>query len=245
MTSENNNPQYYKKVVALSNKGHADWKLKAADDYSFTAGSNAVLVTAIELSLVACEYPVVFVEKSGEFKPIAVLGLKSNQNLFLREDNSWKARYIPAYIRRYPFILSGDASATDDQNMTYTVCIDESYIGFNKDSGESLFNADGEYSAYLERAINFLKDFQSQGQVTDRFCKKLKKLDILEPMQANIASRSHKDFSLSGFWIVSNDKLKSKKPLELAELIKSDEMAFIYAHLASLSRFQSLASHLD
>ncbi len=240
MTSENNNPQYYKKVVALSNKGHADWKIKTTDDYSFTSGSNAVLITVIEFSFIACEYPIVFVETSGKFKPVAILGLKPNQNFFLCKDNSWGGKYIPAYIRRYPFILSGDMSATNGQDTTYTVCIDESYTGFNKDSGESLFNSDGKYSTYLERAIKFLQGFQSEGQITDKFCKKLQRLGILEPMQANVVSKEHKDFSLSGFWVVSNDKLKGKKPLELAELVKSDEMAFIYAHLGSLSKFQSL-----
>jgi len=245
VVSENHSPQYYRKVVALSNKGHVDWKIKTADDYSFTSGSHVVLITTVEFSFIACEYPIVFVETSGEFKPVAVLGLKPNQNSFLREDNSWNGKYIPAYIRRYPFILSGDMSATNGQDITYTVCIDESYIGFNKEFGENLFDSDGRYSTYLEGTIKFLKDFQFEGQVTEKFCKKLTKLNILEPMQANIASKEQKDFSLSGFWIVSNDKLKGKKPLELVELVKSDEMAFIYAHLASLSKFQSLVSQIN
>ena len=240
MEPKNHSPQYYKKVVALSNKGHADWKIKTTNDYSFTSGSNAVLITAVEFSFIACEYPIVFVDTSGNFKPIAVLGLKPDQNHFLCDDNSWGGKYIPAYIRRYPFILSGDMSATNGQDIVYTVCIDESYIGFNKDFGENLFDSNGQYSAYLERTIKFLKDFQSEGQATEKFCRKLKKLDILEPMQAKVVSKDQKDFSLSGFWIVSHDRLKGKKPLELAELVKSDEMAFIYSHLSSLSKFRSL-----
>lgn len=230
-------PQFYQKVVALSDQGHSDWRVKANNNYGFTSATNAVLITAVEFALVASEYPIVFIQQGDVFRPVVILGLKEGQNLYLDDDKAWQSKYIPAYIRRYPFILAGDASV---QDPTYTVCIDESFTGFNKKEGEALFEKDGSKSPYLERAITFLKDYQSQGIATEAFCKTVKKLDILEPMQANIASAKGEEFSVAGFWVVSRDKLKEKKPLELAELVKSDEMALIYAHLASLANFNQL-----
>ncbi len=230
-------PQFYSKVVALSDQGHSDWKVKADNNYSFTSGTNAVLITAVEFALAACEYPIVFIQQGDTFRPVVILGLKDGQNLYLDADSKWGSKYIPAYIRRYPFILAGDSSANDP---TYTVCIDESFKGFNRKEGEPLFEDDGKQSAYLERAITFLKDYQAQGVATEAFCNTVKKLDILEPMQANIASAQGEDFSVAGFWVISRDKLKEKKPLELAELVKSDEMSLIYAHFSSLSNFTQL-----
>jgi len=231
-------PQFYSKVVALSDKSHADWKIKADDNYEFARKTNAVLVTAVEFPLVASEYPIVFIEQGGDIHPVAILGLKPEQNLFVDDKSSWDAKYIPAYVRRYPFILAGDVGKADS---TYTVCIDENFSGFNRKSGERLFTDKGKHSTFLERAIAFLKDFQSQGTATSQFCSHLKKLGLLEPMQANIAASVHgEEFSVAGFMVVSRDRLKAKKPVELAELVKTDEMGLIYHHLSSLSHFKNL-----
>ena len=111
------------------------------------------------------------------------LGLEKNKNLFVDDKGSWTADYIPAYVRRYPFIL-----ATADENKdNFTVCIDESYPGFNTaKEGKALFDDKGEQNLILDQAVDFLKDYQSHVTLTTRFCENLSKLDILEPMQANI-----------------------------------------------------------
>jgi len=233
-------PQFYNKVVALNNEGHGSWKIRPEVNHSYARDTNAVLITAIEFSLVACEYPIVFIESGDSIVPIAVLGLKTGQNLFVTAENQWDAKYIPAYVRRYPFILSGDESTPGE--TTYTVCIDEDYAGFSQDSGEPLFLDSGEHSDYLKNVVAFLKDYQSQGLATAGFCKTIKKLDILEPMQANFKANKGDDITVAGFMVVNRDKLKSKKPLELAELVKSDEMGLIYHHLASLTNFSNLTS---
>jgi len=231
-------PQFYKKVVALNNEGHGNWKVKSDIDYSYAVDTNAVLITAVEFLFVAREYPIVFIESGDSILPVAILGLKAGQNLFITPDNNWDAKYIPAYVRRYPFILSGDESGSGD--TTYTVCLDEAYQGFGREDGQPLFLESGEHSDYLENVVTFLKDYQSQGLATERFCKTVKKLDILEPMQANFKPEKGDALTVAGFMVVSRDKLKEKKPLELAELVKSDEMELIYHHLSSLSNFSSL-----
>ena len=236
-------PQFYQKVVALNNEGHGSWKIKSEVDHSYAIDTNAVLITAVEFSLAACEYPIVFIESGDSVVPIAVLGLKTGQNLFITEDNQWDAKYIPAYVRRYPFILSADQ--TKQGETTYTVCIDEAYTGFNRDTGEPLFQAPGEHSDYLKNVITFLKDYQSQGLATERFCKTLKKLDILEPMQAKFKAGKGDDLTVAGFMAINRKKLKAKKPLELAELVKSDEMGLIYYHLASLNNFSVLTKKYE
>jgi hypothetical protein len=236
--TQNQQPQFYKQVVALSNEGHADWKIKPINDFSYAADTNAVLVTAVEFLLVSREYPIVFIDSGQSVIPVAVLGLKTGQNLFVTEDTTWDAKYVPAYVRRYPFILSGTKVKSGE--TSYTVCLDEAYPGFGKKDGEALFEKSGNQSDYLKNVVAFLKDYQSQGLATERFCKTIKKLDILEPMQANLKAVKGEDLTVAGFMVVSRDKLKSKKPLELAELIKSDEMELIYHHLASLGNFSNL-----
>ena len=69
-----------------------------------------------------------------------VISIDSEQNLYVDEKFSWDAKYIPAYVRRYPFVLAGDEIKPDS---TYTVCIDENFSGFNRKSGERLFTDKG------------------------------------------------------------------------------------------------------
>ena len=230
-TAEQAAPLFYNRVVALSAVEHGNWKIKLSDNYEFTKETNAVLITTVEFLPAACEYPIVFVQKNDAYLPVAVLGLKQDQNLYLGGDGRWRAKYIPAYIRRYPFILS--------EPPVYTVCIDEAFSGFNEKTGEKLFEKN-QHSVYLEKMISFLQSYQSQGKATEDFCKQIGKLNILEPMQADITSETGEVFSLSGFWVVNKEKLKQIKPLELTRWVKSDDISLVYAHLASMRHFNEL-----
>jgi hypothetical protein len=227
-------PQFYKKVVPISEKAHRDWRVRADHGYSFAATTNAVMLATIEFPPACREYPIVFVAHDGSVRPVAVLGMKRNQNLFLKMDGSWDARYLPAYVRRYPFILAADPKRPEQ----FTICIDESFSGFNREQGESLFTAWGQQSDYLKRATGFLRDFQVQGRRTEEFCQRLTALEVLAPMQANISASSGEKFSVAGFQVVSREKLAALKPAKLAELIKSGDLELIYQHLTSLTNFQ-------
>ncbi len=234
-------PQFYQKVVALSDQSHKDWRIKAETNYQFANETNAVLLTSIEFSLACREYPIVFISQGNEIRPVAVLGLQVKQNMYVKLDGSWDASYIPAYVRRYRFILAGE----DNKAEQFAVCIDETYSGFNRESGELLFTKNGKQSAYLDRVIDFLRDFQAQAARTEVFCKHLKGLKILEPMQANVVSPKAGKVSLAGFHAVSKEKLKALKPVQLSAIVKNDDLELIYAHLMSLSNFGNITRRLN
>lgn len=167
--------------------------------------------------------------------PVVLLGLEQKSNLFINKKGEWLADYIPAYVRRYPFILAMD------NTERFTVCIDESYPGFNTaKEGQPLFNDKGEEMQGLAQAVEFLKDYQKHVQLTNLFCENLKKLELLEPMEANIEFATGKKQKLGGFLGVNREKLKALEPARLAELVKSDQMELIYAHLHSLENLNSL-----
>ena len=167
--------------------------------------------------------------------------MEKNKNLFVNKKGEWTADYIPAYVRRYPFILA----TPDDKEPTFTVCIDESFPGFNTaKEGKPLFDEKGEQLDILNQAVDFLKDYQTHVQLTTLFCENLSKLDILEPMQANIEMASCTKHALGCFMGVNRVKLKALKPAKLAEMLKSDQLELIFAHLASLSNIKSLMNRL-
>ncbi len=239
-----NNPQlplFYKKVVPLSKETHSQLYIEPLEGYQHTRETNSIYIAAVEFPRASHEYPIVFAP-AGEKSvfPVVLLGLEQNSNLFVNAKGEWLAEYIPAYVRRYPFILAN----TDKDN--FTVCIDESYAGFNTaKEGNPLFDDKGKELDALSQAVDFLKDYQKHVQLTTLFCDNIFKLDLLEPMQANIEFASGQKQTLGGFLGISREKLKALKPAQLAELVKSDQMELIFAHLSSLANLNQLMKRAD
>ena len=256
MTEKKNNsdtatdtlPLFYKKVVPLNKETHGELHVEEVKDYLHTRQTNSIYIAAVEFLPAAREYPIVFAKGADErFFPALLLGLEENKNLFVDEQGKWLAEYIPAYVRRYPFILAvpDDAGQDTGQDTTFTVCIDEAFPGFNHDqAGKPLFGKQGKQTELLDQAMDFLRDYQSQVQLTAGFCQNLTELDLFEPMQANIELASGAKHVLGGFFGINRDKLKALKPEQLAELLKSDEMELIFAHLSSLSNLDKLMQRL-
>ena len=235
-------PLFYKRVVPLNRERHGELYIETVNGYAFAAETNSIFISAVEFPLAMVEYPIVFATNGdGGVYPVALLGLKNKQNLYLDVQGKWDAGYIPAYARRYPFILATPEPSSDK----FTVCIDEAYPGFNTaKEGQPLFNENGEHTAMLTQAVNFLKDYQSHVQLTNEFCKNLLTLQILEPMQANVKLQSGEDLSIGGFQCVKREKLQQVNPGKLADLVKTGQMELIYAHLLSLSNVNKLISRL-
>jgi SapC len=236
-------PLFYKKIVPLNKEVHSELYVEGIEGYTHTKDTNSVYIAAVEFLQASKEYPIVFAKGAdGKVFPVVLLGLQQNENLFVDDKGNWTADYIPAYVRRYPFILA----TPNEKEPTFSVCIDESYPGFNTaKEGKPLFNDKGEQLELLSQAIDFLKDYQTHVQLTTLFCENLSKLDILEPMQANIELAGGDKSSLIGFMGVNRDKLKALKPAQLAELVKTDQMELICAHLASLSNMNALMKRLS
>ncbi|MFQ5661319.1 MAG: SapC family protein [Gammaproteobacteria bacterium] len=239
----NTQPLFYKKVVPLNKEQHGKLYLEPVEGYDFAAGTNSLYIAAVEFAKAAREYPVVFGSGAEDTVfPVALLGLKNNHNLFVNDRGEWVADYIPAYARRYPFILASPDGSSDQ----FTVCVDEGYAGFNTaKEGQPLFDKKGEQTRILRQAVEFLQDYQNHVQLTTAFCKNLKELELLEPMQANIEMRDGEKLAIGGFQCVSRDKLMALAPGELADLVKSGQMELIYAHLLSLNNVTALINKLN
>ena len=233
----NSQPLFYKKPVPLNKDHHGDLYMEPVNDFRHTKGTNSIYIAAVEFIKAAKDYPIVFGKNTdGSVFPAVLLGLQNSQNKFLGKQGEWLVDYIPAYVRRYPFILASNPEKYD----TFAVCIDESYPGFNKKKkGQRLFGENGEESDILKQSIEFLKGYQNHIQLTNVFCKDLKDSGILEPMQAKI-TKDGKERALGGFLCVSRERLKGLEPKKLTEFMLSDQLELIFAHLYSLNNLNRL-----
>src|SRR5262245_42200032 len=220
----------YKSAVPISAARHAGVCVEASDSYAFSADVNAVPLMAVEFPRASAEYAIVFTADGDNVMPAVVLGVRNEQNLYLSPEARWKADYIPAFIRRYPFVFSSSADG-----KTLTLCIDESHPGVNREGkGNALFGVDGKPTPYVKKVLDFLKEFQAQFERTRQFGRRIKELQLLEPMQATVTTPKGETITLSGFMAVSRDKLRSLSGELLQKLAKNDELELLYLHLSSM-----------
>ncbi len=228
---------FYNDVVPLNKERHQGWSLKQVDDYSFADKANSVPLMSVEFFQASADYPIVFAGDEEVVSPVLLLGLQQAQNLFLQSNGSWSGGYIPAFIRRYPFVFT-----RSDDGEQYYLCIDESHPGFNQyGEGEALLNEDGNPTDFTDNILKFLSSYQYEFQRTQAFCKKLKELNLLEAKQADISLPDGTKKSLKGFYTVERQRLASLSSESIVELVRSGYYEMICSHLASLRNFKLLS----
>lgn len=235
----------YDNIQPLSSEAHRNWSV-VVDDYSFVSHLISSPVLATEIPFAAGEFPIVFsaTQNEGEYIPLALMGLKEGENLLVNAEGQFSTRYIPAFIRRYPFVLGGEK---DSDSMA--LCIDADSKAVHKDGskGRRLFEESGEQSAHLKEVVEFLKDYHYRAELTKAFCTRLHQLGLLEPMQANITLKGAEqtNLNLTGFYVVKREKLKALSDADVLDLFKRDGLELIYAHLQSLSCFNGLIAKMS
>lgn len=227
----------YENAVPISAEAHRETSVKSGDSFSFAAGINSIPIVAAEFERAGAEYPIVFAGEGDAIAPAIVLGLKDGENLFLRDDGKWDASYVPAFLRRYPFVFA----TTGENGETLTLCLDTAYEGVNTEGrGERLFDSAGERTQYLNNVLQFTTDYQAQHNLTRRLVEKLVELKLLEPATAQITLPDGTARTLSGFQRVNADRLRALDDATVLELFRTDMLMLIYAHLGSLSQMNEL-----
>lgn len=231
---------FYKDAKPVTFERHKDTYVKTGATYDFARYVNSVPITAIEFAQAAAEYPVVFAGTEEAVMPAVILGAQQTQNLFVDTTGAWRGKYLPAFVRRYPFVFS-----TDTAGKRFILHIDESFEGVNKEGrGERLFDNDGEQTQYLKGVLKFLQDYQARFQRTTEYCTRLKSLGLMQPMQAqfNLADGGRR--TLSGFSVVDREKLKAISADDVALMFRNDELECTYLHLHSLRHFGEMLDRM-
>jgi len=230
----------YGQVEALNKKRHVDWSIKAGNNYNYAKKVNSVPLMAVEFPKASEDYSIVFTGSGNELLPVVIMGVRQDENLYIDEKGSWKANYVPAFIRRYPFVFA----STDDEK-TLTLCLDENYDGCNQEGrGERLFDADGEQTQYLAKVLDFLQDYQTHYKRTQLFCQALNELDLFEDMGAKFTLPSGEERTLTGFKVINREKLKAISQQALSTLMANDGLELIYLHLHSMRNLNKVLDRL-
>lgn len=235
---------FYERPVPLNRSAHKDLRLKPVPSLKFAANVHSVPLTGVEFPAAARDVPILFAGADmKDAGPMALLGLRQNENLFVDADGQWAPNtYVPAFIRRYPFILAEKPEGQEGDD--FTVFLDEAYEGFNTEQGERLFKDDGADTEMLTNAVNFLGEFQQHVARTHWFMDQLRKYDLLEPRNIRL-EKDGKTINLNGLFVVSEEKLRQLDEKVAHEFLKEGVLGWIYAHLLSLANIDRVSLRLN
>ena len=189
---------FYRNPVLLNAGQHAASGLRELRDFSFAREANAIPVNLVEFPLVARHYPIAFVGGDNPY-PAAIVGLKEG-NLFIDGEGAWKpGSYVPAYVRRYPFIF-----ADDKDRGLLSLCVDEEVLV--GDGGMPLFEGD-KPTAATDRALEFCKSYHAAAMPTQAFAKAVADAGLMSDRQATAQLNDGGSFVLTGFKTLDSEKL--------------------------------------
>ena len=231
---------YYEKPVLLDREKHKRLHVRPSTNFAFTRKANSVYLAAVEFNEAMKEFAIVFTRSAtGKVVPVAMLGVRARENLFVGDGDKWDAQYIPAFVRRYPFVL---AQIAGDQ---LAMCIDEAYGGFNLKEGDALFDEKGANTPFLANAVEFLERYQREFTRTELFCQRLEQAGLLREMNAKADLKDGRSFTVGGLFMVDEQKLMALPDAIALSLFRSGELHVIAMHLASLSNMNRLADRLS
>ncbi|MDR3445179.1 MULTISPECIES: SapC family protein [Dyella] len=235
---------FYERPVPLNRTEHKDLRIKPIPNLKFASTVHSVPLTGVEFPAAARDLPILFggltVDSAG---PLALLGLRENENLFINADGHWEANaYIPAFVRRYPFVLAEKPAGAEGDD--FTVFLDEAYEGFNTAEGEALFKDDGSETEVLNNAVRFLGEYQQHVSRTQWFMEQLRKHNLLEPRNIRL-EKDGKSINLNGLFVVNEEKLRQLDEKTALEFLREGVYGWIYAHLLSLANIDRVSQRLS
>lgn len=232
-------PLFYRRPTPLDAAKHINLGLKKGFGLSFTSQVNAVPINMIEMPQVCHFYPIAF-SPDGNATPVALMGLRDNENLFVNAKGEWEPNcYIPAYIRRYPFIFS---EMPDSDRLTLCVDINDSVV--DEKSDQKFFDKEGKPTQLAQNALEFCKSYHAAAQQTQDFSKALADSGLLVDRQAEISIGEGKKISFSGFRIIDEAKLAELSDKDFLDWRRKGWLPFLYAHLFSGAQWQRLTHML-
>ena len=234
-----NLPLFYNDLMPLNSRDHAKWHSKGIDSAKWLIGQHAIPLTVDEFVQAQRDYPIVF--SSGENPlPLALMALNEGINTFVDDEGKVNDPvYLPAYIRRYPFMLAKLQPNSDELSL----CFDPTAEAVGEfEGGEALFDEEGKPAPATQRALEFCRHFEEAGQRTKAFIDELKKHELLMDGEIAISTQDNPDapYIYRGFQMVNQEKLREVRGDVLRGWNQNGMMSLIYSHVFSLDLMRSI-----
>ena len=232
---------FYKNPQPLTQEAFAGKGVtQLAKPFDYMADQHFLPLTASEFGAAAASYPIIF---AGEQKTaLAVMGIRPGENLFVKDGQFDQDFYLPAFARRYPFVLAGDK-----ENDRFVVCVDaDAECVADKNLTQPFFDGQ-EVSAYTKEAFEFLQNFERDRQATEALVEEFKKHDLFEPKEMNFQGQNPDGSpaprqKIADYFAVTEERLRKLDEKTLKSFNDRGFLAVAHAHMVSLGNWQRLVN---
>jgi len=232
-------PLFYNDLVPLSSQAHANFRVRQVDKVPFLIGQHAIPLTVDEFVLTQRFMPIVF-SSGPDPIPLALMGLNEGVNVFVDEEGkliSAEPIYLPAYIRRYPYMLARLRPESDELSL----CFDPSTETMGEFAEGELLFENGEPTEMTKAVLEFNRMFEEAGQRTSQFMRELVEMDLLMEGEVSIQPEgADKPFIYRGFMMINEQKLSDLRGDQLRKFAQSGMLPLLYAHLFSLTTMREI-----
>lgn len=227
----------FQKPELINKEQHGDLGVTQIDSrFDFCAKTRAIPITVSEIPAAMKDYPVVFASPD-QMVPLAIVGLVDEINLFVDENGNWEAnRYIPGYIRRYPFGV-----ANENGGERFAIVLDTAYRGLTKGATPTLFDNNGEPSEMTRQAIEFCRTYEEDRGRTMEFAERVKKLDIAKGQSAQFTPAGETEPRVfAQYFGIDEAALKELPTDKLTELRDAGLLPLLYAMVMSMGNWRMI-----
>ncbi len=233
-------PLFYKDPVLLRFEAYGDAGLMPGGDFGFAREAVAIPLSKGEFMQAMRHYPIVFA-MDEQASPLALVAIRKDHNLFIERGGSWRAgSYVPAYVRRYPFI----AMETEDGAGRF-LSIDRASDRFvssvkGRADAQRLFDESGNATGAAQMAMALCHAFHADYADTVAFGRALIAAKVLEPYRADFRLPDGTLHQVNGFHAVNEKACRALPEAMVVEWHARGWLALVNLHLASLQRFENL-----
>lgn len=231
-------PLFFRKPAPLEFAHHAKAGLSVLQDYSYAKGVNSLIINTVEFAEAAKYYPIVFTQAAQPMAAV-IVGLEKH-NYFTDKKGQWlKGAYVPAYLRRYPFIFM-----EVPERKQFLLCVDEAAPQFSKKTGKNIlpfYDSEGKPSELTRNALEFCAAYHNHSITMRRFCDDIAAAGLLAPSQSDIKLAKGRKIHLSGFQVLDEKKFHELPDETILEFHKKGWLPLIHFALMSASNWNKLA----
>lgn len=224
----------YKNLTPLNLEKHKTLKLNKPDNLNFAKESTFAPVILNEIPTLAANFPIVFTNDDNP--TIGMLMSIGTGNLAINEEGKWLTKYLPSFIRKYPFEIISNKDNVNNK----IILIDEESPIISKSRGKQLFKKNGESSQTLDDAKKYLHSYSIEYDKMIKVSSEISKSGILDSTEISVGEGENKKILVNGFKIINKEKLNALDDPILASWVRNGIYSVIETHLKSLNNIQSL-----
>ena len=236
-TASNQNPLFYERPEVLNSAHHSALRVTPQKDWAFTRAATSMPITAGEFAVASHDYPIVFAGEQAH--PVVALSLERG-NSWLEADMQWVAGlYVPAYARRYPFILYEPDTGKGGNLLGLDMACDRVTSSSDDPAAAALFE-DGKATTFAQQALQFCSEFHADHRFTQTFAAAVIEQKLLVERELKAVLPQGRELAVGGFRVIDEKRFRELPETLLTTWHRQGWLDLICLHLASQLRWRRL-----